>query len=198
LLEKVAEGAHRRLLLVSAPAGYGKSTLIAEAAARLDWTTAWYKLDVLDHDPTVLVASLTEAIRRQVAGFGEVVVERLSNSREVPITVSELLALFVHELEDEVKLTLHLVLDDYHEASASLGLNKALDFVLANLPAHVHLVLLTRFEPSFSARETALQTITSLFIRGGSMAESGGSLARRSLRHGKHAQTTEAGRSVWC
>ncbi len=156
LLEKVAEGAQRRLLLVSAPAGYGKSTLIAEAAGRLHWTTAWYKLDVLDHDPIVLVASLTEAIRRQVASFGEVVIERLSNSREVPITVPELLALFVHELEDEVKLTLHLVLDDYHEASASRELNKALDFLLANLPGHVHVVLLTRFEPSFSTAKLRL------------------------------------------
>jgi len=156
LLEKVAGGAQRRLLLVSAPAGYGKSTLIAEAAARLDWTTAWYKLDVLDHDPIVLVASLTEAIRRQVADFGEVVIERLSNSREVPITVPQLLALFVHELEDEVKLTLHLVLDDYQEASASLELNNALDFLLANLPAHVHVVLLTRFEPSFSIAKLRL------------------------------------------
>ena len=157
LLEKVAQGGQRRLLLVSAPAGYGKSTLIAEAAERLGWTTAWYKLDVLDHDPIVLVASLTEAIRRRVAGFGDVVTERLSNSREVPITVPELLALFVHELEDEVKLTLHLVLDDYHEASASLELNKALDFLLANVPAHIHVVLVTRFEPSFSTAKLRLE-----------------------------------------
>jgi len=157
LLARVSEGARRKLLLVCAPAGYGKSTLLAEAARQLRWRAAWYKLDVLDHDPTVLVASLVQAIRRHVPEFGEVVAERLASARDVPITVPELLALFVTELNDEISGTLHIVLDDYHEASDSTELNKALDYVLANLPQHVHLVLLTRYEPSFSTAKLRLE-----------------------------------------
>jgi LuxR family maltose regulon positive regulatory protein len=146
-LEKVEAGARTRLLLVRAPAGYGKTTVVAHAAHKLGWNAVWYRLDVLDHHPAVLVASLVEGIRRRIPDFGEILTERLRDTREVALPQSEMLAIFVAELTEEVGLDLHIILDDYHEAAESAELNDALDYLLANLPSHVHLVLLTRYQP---------------------------------------------------
>ena len=55
---------------MQAPAGYGKTTAVAEAARVLNWRVAWYKLDILDQDPVVFAASLVEAVRLVLSNFG--------------------------------------------------------------------------------------------------------------------------------
>ncbi|MGZ4199967.1 MAG: hypothetical protein ACXVP1_07255, partial [Thermoleophilia bacterium] len=156
VLDKLADGASRRLLTVRAPAGYGKTAVVAEAARRLGWRAVWYRLDVLDHDPAVLVASLVQAIRERVPVFGSILIERFAEAHEVPMSPSEMAALLVSELRDEVDGDLHIVIDDYHQAIASNELNRALDYLLANLPGNVHLVLLTRFQPAVATTRLKL------------------------------------------
>lgn len=146
-LRLVAEGARRRLLVVCAPAGYGKSTLVAEASRRLKWPAVWYKLGALDHDPGMLFATLIEAIRSSVPGFAERLHARLTAGEDPPL--HELLVAFVVALVEDTRSELFVILDDYHEAADSDELNRALEYCLANLPSNVHFVLLTRYEPAF-------------------------------------------------
>ena len=147
VVDKLARGAGRRLLTVRAPAGYGKTAVVAEAALRLGWRAVWYRLDVLDHDPAVFIASVVQAVRERVPDFGGILIERFAEAHEVPLSPSEMAALLVSELRDEVDGELHVVIDDYHQAIASSELNRALGYLLANLPDNVHIVLLTRFQP---------------------------------------------------
>ena len=156
VLEALADGARRRLTVVRAPAGYGKTTVVAEAAARLKWNVVWYKLDVLDHDPLVLIASLVQGLRQDNPTFGEILVERFADARDDPADINQLLALLVSELAAGVTNELHIILDDYHQAASSESLNTALDFLLANLPEHLHVVLLTRCLPSISVARLRL------------------------------------------
>jgi len=156
VLDKLAEGATRRLLTVRAPAGYGKTAVVAEAARRLGWRAVWYRLDVLDHDPAVLIASLVQAVRERVPVFGGILIERFAEAHEVPMSPSEMTALLVSELRDEVDGELHIVIDDYHQAIASSELNRTLDYLLANLPGNVHIVLLTRFQPAVATARLKL------------------------------------------
>jgi ATP/maltotriose-dependent transcriptional regulator MalT len=146
---RLRSSSQRRLLLVQAPAGYGKSTVIAHAAVVLEWRFAWYKLDILDQDPLVFAASLAESIRRTVPGFGFILADRLADLHESPISAHELLGILAAELTDEVSGTLHLILDDYHESANSRPLNSAIDYLLASVPDNIHFVVLTRYEPSF-------------------------------------------------
>jgi ATP/maltotriose-dependent transcriptional regulator MalT len=155
-LAALADGARKRLTVVRAPAGYGKTTVVAEAAARLKWNVVWYKLDVLDHDPLVLIASLVQGLRQDNPTFGEILVERFADARDDPADINQLLALLVSELAAGITDELHLVLDDYHQAASSESLNTALDFLLANLPEHLHVVLLTRCLPSISVARLRL------------------------------------------
>jgi ATP/maltotriose-dependent transcriptional regulator MalT len=148
-LERLQAGSRRKLLLVQAPAGYGKSTAVAHAAMTLGWRFAWYKLDILDQDPLVFAASLAESVRRTVPGFGFILADRLADLHESPTSINELLGILAAELTDEVSGELHLVLDDYHESANSAPLNSAIDYLLASLPENIHFVVLTRYEPVF-------------------------------------------------
>lgn len=156
VLSRIGAGAQKRLLVVRAPAGYGKTTVVRAAAQRLDWTMAWYRMDVLDHDPMAMVGGLVVAIRHAIPGFGEVLLQRLSESGDAALPVSQALALLVSEFEEAVDRDLSVVLDDYHEAGASTELNEALDYLLASLPTHVHVVLLTRYQPAISTARLRL------------------------------------------
>ena len=139
-----------RLTLVCAPAGYGKSTVTAAAVEALSLTAAWYKLDVLDHDPATFLGGITHALRRQAPALGEALLERLRTTTQVPFPVEEIAAALVAECEEHVSSAMHLVLDDLHEAAGSAGVRRALDYLLGNLPGRVHLVVLSRYEPAIS------------------------------------------------
>jgi ATP/maltotriose-dependent transcriptional regulator MalT len=155
-LERLRAGAQRKLMLVQAPAGYGKSTTVAHAALTLGWHFAWYKLDILDQDPLVFAASLAESVRRTVPGFGFILADRLADLRESPTSINELLGILAAELTDEVSGELHLILDDYHESANSAPLNSAIDYLLASLPANIHVIVMTRYEPSFQLSRLTL------------------------------------------
>ncbi|HEY5386977.1 MAG TPA: hypothetical protein VIL79_03655 [Thermoleophilia bacterium] len=142
--------------MICAPAGYGKTTVAAAAIERLGLHSIWYKLDVLDRDPVVFLASLTEALREPFPDFGDAIRERLRTTAETPFPIEHLQAMFVTECERKVDRDVHIVLDDYHEAAESTELNRALDYVLANLPESLRLVVLTRYDPAFSVNKMRL------------------------------------------
>ena len=146
----------RRLSLVCAPAGYGKTTVAAAVVERLGLESIWYKLDVLDHDPVVFLASLTHALRDRFADFGDAIRERLRTTAETPFPIEHMQALFVTECERRIDRDVHIVLDDYHEAAESTELNRTLDYLLADLPAALRFIVLTRYDPAFSVNKMRL------------------------------------------
>jgi len=148
--------ARRRLALVCAPAGYGKTTVAAAAVERLRIDSVWYKLDVLDRDPVVFLASLTEALRERFADFGDAIRERLNTTAETPFPIEHMQAMFVKECEQRIDRDVHIVLDDYHEAAESTELNRTLDYLMADLPASVRFIVLTRYDPAFSVNRMRL------------------------------------------
>ena len=72
---------YHRLLLVNAPAGYGKTTLVAEWSASYGRPTAWLNLDETDSDPLQFVMGVTAALQTIIDGFGATVMRRLQTTR---------------------------------------------------------------------------------------------------------------------
>ena len=147
LLRQMESGADRPLTLVSAPAGAGKSTLVAEWAAATDRPVAWLALDRTDADPIRFLAYVAAALQTlpfEVDGapLGARVGAQLSGSR--PPSPEAVLAALVAEAGQSGPFA--LVLDDYHEAQ-SPGVDQAVAFWLEHMPTHVHLVLTTREDP---------------------------------------------------
>jgi LuxR family maltose regulon positive regulatory protein len=132
----------RRLTLVCAPAGFGKTMLLGEWLAALPWPAAWLSLDEGDEDPARFVAYLVAALRTVAAGIGEGVLGVLESSQ--PPTEAILTAL-LNEI-DAVEDDFVLVLDDYHAIDAG-AIDDALAFVLEHLPPRMHLVIATREDP---------------------------------------------------
>ena len=75
LIERLNEGLHRKLTLISAPAGFGKTTLVSEWVAACDRPVAWLSLDEGDNDPTRFLTYLVAALQTIAANIGEGVLE---------------------------------------------------------------------------------------------------------------------------
>src|SRR5713226_10614464 len=86
LLERLNAGLHRKLTLISAPAGFGKTTLVSAWVAGSDRPVAWLSLDEGDNDPTRFLMYLVAAIRTIAATFGEAVLGALQSLSHRPWT----------------------------------------------------------------------------------------------------------------
>ncbi len=149
LQERLDRGLGAKLLLVSAPAGFGKSTLLVEwlaAAESRPGTTvrgAWLALDAADNDPARFWRYVVAAIRTALPDVGEDAWTLLDESQPPPVEVA--LTTLVNELA-AAELDVVLLLDDYHVIDAP-AIHEGMAFLLAHQPNHLHLVLATRSDP---------------------------------------------------
>ena len=133
----------RKLILVSASAGYGKTTLVAEWLRGIQAKTAWLSLDKADNDPARFLAYLIAALQQIDECIGE-------NTRAIlqspqPLPPQAVLTSLVNEIAC-VPTSFVLVLDDYHVIEA-MPIHQQLDFLVEYLPPQMHLVLATREDP---------------------------------------------------
>src|SRR5438477_11314383 len=84
LIERLNEGLHRKLTLISAPAGFGKTTLVSAWVAGCDRPVAWLSLDEGDSDPTRFLTYLVAALRTIAAHIGAGVVGVLQSAQPPP------------------------------------------------------------------------------------------------------------------
>ena len=145
LAEALGDGLAGALILVSAPAGFGKTALLADWIRRDGQAAAWLSLDAGDNDPVRFWRHVAAALDRLLPGISAQVGPLLGPP--APPSFDGLVTALVNELanrpgEDEVLL----VLDDYHLVGSRL-VHASLDFLLEHLPPGLHLVLATRADP---------------------------------------------------
>lgn len=144
LTQRLNEGLHQPLTLISAPAGFGKTTLAAEWAAQCGRPVAWLSLDERDGDPATFLTYIVAALQTIAPGIGKGVTALLESPQPPP--PEAILTVLVNEITavpDEVVL----VLDDYH-ALDSVPADEALAFLLEHLPPPLHVIIVTREDPN--------------------------------------------------
>ena len=145
LLERMRNGAEARLTLVSAPAGFGKTTVLAawlyEASAE-GRCVAWLSLDAADNEPASFWTYVVTAVQGAVPGVGASALELLASS---PVPTELVLTTLLNELA-AAPGEVWLVLDDYHLVD-NHEVNEGLAFLLEHLPSQVHVVVSTRADP---------------------------------------------------
>ncbi|MFP4345842.1 MAG: LuxR C-terminal-related transcriptional regulator [Anaerolineales bacterium] len=143
LLRRLDEGARRKLILVSAPAGFGKTTLLSTWLAHSHHPTAWVSLDERDNDPRRFWGYVLAALQSAVPGVGATTALMLEAPQPPPLE-SALVELLndLAMLKEEVVL----ILDDYHVIEAP-AIHEGIAFLLENLPPQAHLVLAGRVDP---------------------------------------------------
>jgi LuxR family maltose regulon positive regulatory protein len=141
----------RRLTLVSAPPGYGKTTLLADFFNTHAGHAAWYQLETSDSDPAVFLTNLIESLRRmklpgkKTARIGQNA-QSLLNSAESGVDSRRVLTVLINELSEQVNDPLLIILEDYHFVTSPI-VHQLLDFLLDNSPSTLHLIISTRTDP---------------------------------------------------
>ncbi|MEM9163752.1 MAG: hypothetical protein AAGC54_11880 [Cyanobacteria bacterium P01_F01_bin.4] len=135
----------RKLTLVCAPAGFGKTTLLAEWVAAVPTRpVAWVSLDQSDNDPAVFWTYLITALHKIQPSLGEQSLSLLQSPQPPPI--ESVLMTLLNEL---VEADIALVLDDYH-AIATQAIHDGISFLLSHLPPQMHLMIASRADPPLS------------------------------------------------
>jgi LuxR family transcriptional regulator, maltose regulon positive regulatory protein len=143
LLERLNAGLSGTLTLLSAPAGFGKTTLLTAWLESIDRPSAWLSLDDNDNELPAFVHALTAALQSVFPDAFQATAGLLQASQfPSPVQVATLL---INDLAD-VPEDVILVLDDYHTIHSS-EIHALLDFLIEHLPSQLHLVLSTRFDP---------------------------------------------------
>ena len=145
LIERLNEGllASRKLTIISAPAGFGKTTLVSEWIASSGRPAAWLSLDEGDNDPTRFLTYLISALQMIAANIGAGVLGALQSPQ--PPSTESLLTTLLNEITT-IPDSFILVLDDYHVIDAK-PVDSALTFMLEHLPRQMRLVIATREDP---------------------------------------------------
>ena len=165
LIDKLNADLHRKLTLLSAPAGSGKTTLVSAWIASQKQPVAWLSLDGDDSDPIRFLTYLVAALQTVQPTIGDDVLRSIQSPQPPPTTA--ILTALLNEIAT-VPEKLIIVLDDYHMLDAQ-PIDDAVRFLVEHLPPHVHLAITTREDPPLPlARYRARGQLTEL--RGGRFA----------------------------
>jgi LuxR family maltose regulon positive regulatory protein len=159
LVERLNTGLNKKLTLIAAPAGFGKSTLLSEWIPQSPRCVTWFSLDETDHDSTRFWTYFIASIQQLHSDLGESALALLQSLQVPPIT--SILTTLINDITafpDE----LAIVLDDYHIIE-SQPIHEALTFLIAHLPVNMHLVITTRIDPPLTlARLRARDMLTEI------------------------------------
>ncbi|MBN1430311.1 MAG: tetratricopeptide repeat protein [Anaerolineae bacterium] len=143
LVARINDGLMRRLTLVSAPAGFGKTTLLSEWIALCDIPVAWVSLDEGDNDVVHFLTYLVAALQKIDPGVGEATLTAFQLPQ--PPALELVLTPLINDLS-AIQKPFAIVLDDLHLIEAE-PVYRALGFLLDHLPPQAHLVIATRADP---------------------------------------------------
>ena len=159
LFERLDQGRQRTLSLISAPAGYGKSTLVSTWLETCDSPNAWLTLDDEDNDPILFLTYLIASIQSKFPGAGQntLIMLQAPDLPSLPVLASSL----TYDL-DQVDEDFILVLDDYHRIHET-AVHNLLSELLRHRPRTLHLVIASRGKPPLNiSRLRARRQITEI------------------------------------
>ena len=157
LLGWLAENIRHRLIAVVADTGYGKTTLLADFTRRAEIRCLWYRLDAADRDWVAFLNYLVAAGREYVPDFGEATLQLLQGIGTTDPPLERVLATFIAELDALGSERTVLILDDYHLVDTDPEIRTILTRLVADSPAGLSFVLLSRRRPRLAIGRLAAQ-----------------------------------------
>lgn len=161
LIARLNAGVYHRLTLISAPAGFGKTTVLTDWISELDHPVAWLSLDAAESDPLRFMVYLISALQTIQPVIGQTVLDGMQGSQ--PPSPEALLTPLLNDIA-AIPEKLLLVLDDYHVIDSGV-IDALLAALLEYLPPQMHLVIATREDPNLPiARLRARDQLTELRV----------------------------------
>jgi LuxR family transcriptional regulator, maltose regulon positive regulatory protein len=157
LVDFLHQEVDKRVIIVCAAAGYGKTTLLVDFAHDADLPVCWYSLEQSDSDPKTFIDYLILSLQQRFPGFGRQTQALLDSLTDVTRDINSIIASLVNEIQSDIPDYFLIVLDDYHTVDNNEVVNSALDLLIYYLPDNCHLVVSTRSLPPISFARLAAQ-----------------------------------------
>src|SRR5215204_131503 len=166
LVERLQQNLAHAVTLGTAPAGSGKTTLVADFIRTGAHPFVWYQLDQADSDPLVFLGYVTHGIKRIVPGFGDATMSYMQEaSKELAQAPERAVDVLLNEVLDHVEQQFILVLDDYHHLGAETPVHRVVDRLLAYLPDLIHVVIISRDMPPLALARMRTQASLAVIDR---------------------------------
>jgi len=166
LAERLLTNLAHPVTLVTANAGSGKTTFVADFLRTHKRDFVWYQLDHTDNDPFVFLGYLTFGIQQVVPDFGKAMFAYLKEaSTELAQNPERAVDVLSNEVLERVEQQLILVLDDYHHLGAETPVHAVVDRLLAYLPDVLHVIVISRETPPLALARLRTQSPFSIFDR---------------------------------
>ena len=159
LIDRLNAGLKKKLTLIAAPAGFGKTTLLSEWIPHSPRCVTWLSLDETDNDPTKFWAYFISALQQLRPDLGAGALSLLESNQAPPIT--SILTVLINDIT-EFPDVFSIVLEDYHVIDFQ-PIHESLTFMIDHMPVNMHLVITTRVDPALPlARLRARDNLTEL------------------------------------
>jgi LuxR family maltose regulon positive regulatory protein len=157
LVDALLENSDRKLLLLIAPAGYGKTTLLVDFAGESPIPIAWLTLDAGDRDPRSFIEYVVRALQECSSSIGATTLAALSATVEVEQRVAELARILAADAGHHLTGMCILALDDFHEVNESPAVTAFLDELLRVLPDNLRILLAGRTLPNLTVSRLVVE-----------------------------------------
>ncbi len=148
LLKSLKESLDNKLLLISAPAGYGKTSLLIDLADDLEMPVCWLSLDPLDRDPQRFIAYLIASLAEHFRDVGETSRLQLNQLKSIEDDAEAILVMLTNELYEHAENDFLLIIDDFHLLDDAPIISSLLNRFLQLVDENCHIMLASRTLPA--------------------------------------------------
>jgi ATP/maltotriose-dependent transcriptional regulator MalT len=144
LLEMLNELLDYKLIIVAAPAGYGKTSLLIDFVHQYQWPVCWFALDTLDQDPQRFMAHFVTAIQYLFPTFGQFSLQTLQNMSPEDLNIDFMVTTLANDIFEHISEHFIFVLDDYHLLKDNKKIDQFLSEFLQKSDENCHVVITSR------------------------------------------------------
>ncbi len=144
LIDLMVELTDYKLIILAAPAGYGKTSMLVDFASQTNMPVCWYALDTLDRDPLRFITHLIASLAQRFPNFGVQSFAALDTANPSQPDFNQIITAIVNDAYDNIQEHFLLVLDDYHLVNETREIDDIINRFIQDVAENCHLVLSSR------------------------------------------------------
>ena len=144
LLDQLYELLDYKLIILTAPAGYGKTSLLVDFANQSELPVCWFALDNLDQDPQRFIAHIIASIAQSFPAFGIQSAAALDSTSQTSLDINQMVAIIVNDAYEHIREHFLVVLDDYHLVNESKKVDQFINRLVHEVDENCHIILASR------------------------------------------------------